>query len=109
MERAEAVLAVWTETRSISTVARELGIQWQVLQTWQERALAGMLEALEPRVPADVVRPPALNRRLRKLLDKQARQAREAKEARAAEALPGAMSPRPERGSQSQEEATTKH
>jgi len=99
VERVEAVLAVWTETRRSSAVARELGIQWQVLQDWQNRALAAMLAALEPRMPAGTTRPPALSRRLQKLLDRQARQARAAKEAKAA----GPGNPPPARESQSQE------
>jgi transposase-like protein len=92
-EKAEAVLAVWTEKRTPAAIARELGVNWQILQNWQDRALMGMLEALESRVSATMEKPPTLSRRLRQLLDKQARHEQAAKEAKAA-AVPELQSQR---------------
>jgi transposase-like protein len=92
-EKAEAVLAIWTEKRRPAAVARELGVNWQVLQTWQSRALMGMLEALESRVSATTEKPPTLSRRLRQLLDRQTRREQAAKEAKAA-TVPEVPSPR---------------
>ena len=65
-QKSEAVLAVWTERRSPSQVCRETGITWTILNQWQERALEGMLQALEPRVVLD--KGPALSPRLQSLL-----------------------------------------
>ena len=49
-ERCRAVLSVWTEQRTPSEVCKELSVQWTILQSWQKRAMEGMLQALEPRV-----------------------------------------------------------
>jgi len=67
-QKTEAVLAVWSERRGPSEMCRELGIAWVILRQWQERALEGMLQALEPRVNLD--RGPALSPRLRQMLQK---------------------------------------
>jgi hypothetical protein len=48
-EKCRAVLSVWTERRKPAAVCRELGIKWTILMHWQNRALEGMLQALEPR------------------------------------------------------------
>ena len=47
-ERCEAVLAIWTERRRPAQVCRRLGVSEGILMSWQDRALKGMLEALEP-------------------------------------------------------------
>ena len=52
-QRCEAVLAVWMERRRPSQICRKLGIAEGVLLNWQDRALRGMLEALEPRKSID--------------------------------------------------------
>jgi len=49
MEKCRAVLSVWTERRKPAAVCRDLGIKWTILMHWQNRALEGMLQALEPR------------------------------------------------------------
>ena len=49
-QKAQAVLAVWTERAKPAEVVRELKINWMVLQHWQRRAMEGMLQALESRV-----------------------------------------------------------
>ena len=49
-------------------MCRELSITWTILNQWQERAMEGMLQALEPRVVLD--KGPSLSPRLRALLEK---------------------------------------
>ena len=70
MERAKAVLSLWTETRKPSEVCRELQIKYAILNFWQNRAMEGMLQALEPRV--NLEKGPALSLRLQRFLDKRA-------------------------------------
>jgi len=48
-EKCRAVLSVWTEKRKPAAVCRDLGVKWTVLMHWQNRALEGMMQALEPR------------------------------------------------------------
>jgi transposase-like protein len=67
-EKCRAVLSVWTERRKPGEVCRELGVAWGVLQQWQDRAMEGMLLALQPRVPVE--RGMALSPRLAVLLKK---------------------------------------
>jgi transposase-like protein len=68
LERCRAVLSVWTERRRPSEVCRELDVRGQLLNLWQNRALEGMLQALEPRVNLEMG--PALPGRLQKFLEK---------------------------------------
>jgi transposase-like protein len=49
-EKAQAVLAVWTERTKPAEVCRQLGVNWITFQQWQDRAMEGMLQALESRV-----------------------------------------------------------
>jgi len=67
-EKCRAVLALWTERRKPGEVCREMGVAWGVLQQWQDRAMEGMLLALQPRV--QVERGVALSPRLAVLLEK---------------------------------------
>lgn len=67
-EKIEAVLTVWSERRSPSQVCRETGITWTILNQWQERAMEGMLQALEPRVTLSSGQ--ALSPRLRAMLER---------------------------------------
>jgi len=67
-EKCQAVLSVWTERRKPGEVCRELGVAWGILQQWQDRAMEGMLMALQPRVQAK--REVALSPRLLVLLEK---------------------------------------
>lgn len=69
MERAKAVLSVWAERRKPSEVCHSLNVKWTQLRNWEDRALQGMLKALQPRVRKD--RAPALSARLEKLLGKE--------------------------------------
>jgi hypothetical protein len=70
-ERCQAVLTLWTERRKPGEICREMGVTWGILQQWQDRAMEGMLLALQPRV--QVERGVALNPRLAVLLEKKSR------------------------------------
>jgi transposase-like protein len=72
-EKCQAVLAVWTERRTVSEICREMGITWSHLSQWQDKALAGMVRALETRRKNTEEKPPPLTERLEKLLAKQGR------------------------------------
>ena len=65
-ERCQAVLTLWTERRKPGEICREMGVTWGVLQQWQDRAMEGMLLALQPRL--QVERGVALSPRLAVLL-----------------------------------------
>jgi transposase-like protein len=65
-EKCRAVLSIWTERRKPGEVCRELGVDWGMLKQWQDRAMEGMLLALQPRV--QVERGVALSPRLAVLL-----------------------------------------
>ena len=65
-EKCRAVLSVWTEKRKPSQICKELGIKWTILMHWQNRALEGMLQALEPR--RNLAQGAALSPRLQTLL-----------------------------------------
>ena len=72
-EKCKAVLSIWAERRKPAEVCRELSIKWVILSLWQNRALEGMLQALEPRVALQ--RGPALSPRLQTLLQKRIQKA----------------------------------
>jgi transposase-like protein len=71
-QRAQAVLAVWTERRRPSEVCRQMGINSARLAQWQQRAMAGMVEALQPRCRAESQLGSALTGKLERLLARQA-------------------------------------
>jgi len=70
-EKCRAVLSVWTERRKPGEVCRELGVAWTALSQWQERAMEGMLLALQPRAAVD--KAVALNSRLAVLLERKSK------------------------------------
>jgi transposase-like protein len=70
-EKCRAVLSVWTERRKPGEVCQELGVAWSLLSQWQERAMEGMLLALQPRVPVE--KGVALNPRLAVLLERRSK------------------------------------
>jgi len=72
-EKAEAVLALWTERRKPAEICRELGIKYSVALHWQERAMEGMLEALTPRTRTEE-RLPMLPRKVEKLLSRKSQE-----------------------------------
>lgn len=76
MDKAKAVLSVWTEKRKSSEVCRDLSIKWALLQHWQDRALEGMLTALAPRQRLE--KSVELNPRLAALLEKRIHKAQQA-------------------------------
>ena len=67
-EKAQAVLAIWTERGKPAEVMRTMGINYVTLQQWQERGMEGMLQALESRT--NLADGAALSPRLRALLQK---------------------------------------
>ena len=69
-EKCQAVLALWTGRRRPSEVCRELGIPANLLLGWQERAMEGMLSALEPRTRRQEDRGPMLEPRMERLLER---------------------------------------
>ena len=70
-QRAQAVLAVWTERRRPAEVCRQMGINSALLGQWQERAMVGMLDALQPRCLPEQQLGPALTSKLERLLARQ--------------------------------------
>jgi transposase-like protein len=67
-EKSQAVLALWSGRRSTSSLSKELGVPWGVIRSWENRALAGMLGALDPNWNQSVQNPCELPERLEKLL-----------------------------------------
>ena len=65
-EKAQAILRVWTERCKPSEVCRELKVNWVTFSQWQQRAMEGMLQALESRV--NLSKGEALSPRLQTLL-----------------------------------------
>jgi transposase-like protein len=70
-DKAQAVLAVWTERCKPAEVCRQLGIRYLTLHQWQHRAMEGMLQALESRV--NLKEGGALSPKLQALLARQSR------------------------------------
>ena len=68
MQRCRAVLAVWTERQKPVQICRELGVAPALLNYWQQRALEGMLQGLEPRVK--LAAGTSLSPRLQSLLER---------------------------------------
>jgi transposase-like protein len=73
VEKCRAVLAVWTERQQAASLCRELGVSASLFWQWQDRALSGMLEALEPRGTREAAEGPALPMSLQRLLDRKVR------------------------------------
>jgi hypothetical protein len=65
-DKVQAVLAVWTERCKPAEVCRQLNINWVTFNQWQQRAMEGMLQALESRV--NLSKGEALSPRLQTLL-----------------------------------------
>lgn len=72
-EKCRLVLSVWMEKKKASVLCRELGISSSLFCQWQDRALSGMLEALEPRGGRGGVEGPALPMQIKRLLDRKVR------------------------------------
>jgi hypothetical protein len=71
MDKAQAVLAVWTERCKPVDVCQQFHINWITFNQWQRRAMEGMLQALESRV--NLAKGQALSPRLQALLQRQQR------------------------------------
>ena len=67
-EKAQAVLALWSGRRNPSALTRELDVPWAIINTWEKRALMGMLTALDPTWKQAGEGQPSLPRRLEKLI-----------------------------------------
>jgi transposase-like protein len=67
-EKAQAVLAVWTERCKAADVCRQMQLTGMTFQHWQHRAMEGMLQALESRV--NLAKGEVLSPRLQALLHK---------------------------------------
>lgn len=67
-EKAQAVLAFWTERRRPSQICRELKITTNQLSQWQDRAMEGILAALAPREGKVPEPKPSLPAKLERLL-----------------------------------------
>ena len=72
-DKAQAVPAVWTERCKPAEVCRQLNINWITFNHWQQRAMEGMLQALENRV--NLTKGEALSPRLQALLQNRQRSA----------------------------------
>lgn len=72
MDPCRAVLGLWLEKRTVEQVCREMGVTRKVLQQWQERAMEGMLRALQPREGQEDERGPAISPKVKRLLDRKA-------------------------------------
>jgi len=68
-EKAQAVLALWSGRRNPSALTRELEVPWAIINTWEKRALTGMLTALDPTWKQVEEGQPSLPRRLEKLIE----------------------------------------
>ena len=69
-QRVQAVLAIWTERRRRGEICQELAITPKTLSHWEQRAIAGMLQALDSPTRRDGS--PALSLKLERLLAQQA-------------------------------------
>jgi hypothetical protein len=65
-DKAQAILRVWTDRCKPIEICRELKVPWITFSQWQQRAMEGMLQALEPRV--NLAKGQALSPRLQALL-----------------------------------------
>ena len=65
-EKAQAILRVWTERCKPADICREMHLKWVTFHQWQQRAMEGMLQGLEPRV--NLAKGAALSPRLQALL-----------------------------------------
>jgi transposase-like protein len=68
VEKAQAVLAVWTERCKAAEVCRQMEVNSMTFQHWQSRAMEGMLQALKSRV--NLANGQVLSPRLQALLHK---------------------------------------
>ena len=70
-EKCRVVLSIWTQRRKPAEVCQELEVSWSVLSQCQDRAMEGMLWALQSQVT--VKKGMALNPRLGVLLERKSK------------------------------------
>lgn len=92
-EKCQAVLSLWMGRRRPSEICKELDIPANLLSGWQERALEGMLGALEPRTRRQEERGPMLDARMATLLDRKAARLQNRIAKLASKAKPAAEAP----------------
>jgi transposase-like protein len=68
-EKSQAVLALWSGRRSASRLMKELGVPWGIINTWEKRALTGMLTALDPTWKQPEAGPLRLPARVERLME----------------------------------------
>jgi transposase-like protein len=68
-EKTQAVLALWSGRRNTAALTKELDVPWAILNTWEKRALTGMLTALDPTWKQAEEAPLSLPNRLEKLIE----------------------------------------
>jgi transposase-like protein len=66
-QKITAVLALWSERRTTAQLCQELEISPTLLGQWQNLAIEGMLNALDPKKKDPL---PPLNHRLSRLIEK---------------------------------------
>lgn len=67
-QKGVAILSVWSGRRTPGRISRQMGISWGVINSWEKRALGGMLRGLGME-PAKVPMPNGeLGKRLERLL-----------------------------------------
>lgn len=47
-EKAQAVLSLWSGRRGASALMKEMAVPWGILHGWEQRAIGGILTALDP-------------------------------------------------------------
>ena len=66
--KSQAVLSLWSGRRNAAVLMKELGVSWGMLDSWEQRALTGMLTALDPAWKQAADRSTVLAPRLEKLI-----------------------------------------
>jgi transposase-like protein len=66
-QKITAVLSIWTERRTTAQICQELEISANLLGQWQNLAIEGMLNSLDPKKKDPL---PPLNHRLSRLIEK---------------------------------------
>ena len=67
-QKVQAVLAAWTEKVSQSEICRQMQINYVTFQNWQDRAMEGMLRAMDTQIRLEDTS--VLSPRLRKIMER---------------------------------------
>ena len=71
-EKSQAVLSLWSGRRNAASLMKTMDVSWAVLNSWEKRALAGMLNALDPtwqKTTEESTLPPRVERLMRQTLE----------------------------------------